>query len=82
MQAQAAGRPAIAFAGGGALDTVMDSVTGLLFREPTGASLVETVRRFDDSHFNPTTIRSFASRFDTQVFKQKLEAFIQDKVTR
>ena len=82
VQAQAAGRPVIAFAGGGALDTVMDGVTGLLFREPTGASLGEAVRHFDDGHFNSTTIRAFASRFDTQVFKQKLAAFVQDKMTR
>ena len=34
VQAQAAGRPVIAFAGGGALDTVVDGVTGLFFREP------------------------------------------------
>jgi len=78
VQAQAAGRPVIAFAGGGALDTVMDSVTGLLFREATVQSLMDAVRRFDDAHFNPTTVREFASRFDTPVFKRKLRAFIED----
>ena len=82
VQAQAAGRPVIAFAGGGALDTVMDGVTGLLFREATASSLADAVRCFDDSRFNSTTIRKFASKFDTQVFKQRLEAFIEDKVTR
>lgn len=82
VQAQAAGRPVIAFAGGGALDTVMEGVTGVLFREPTASSLADAVRHFEDGPFNPTTIRTFASKFDTQVFKQRLEAFIQDKVTR
>ena len=82
VQAQAAGRPAIAFAGGGALDTVMDGVTGLLFRQPTGASLAEAVRRFDDSQFDPATIRQFALQFDTQVFKQQMAAFIENKTKR
>jgi glycosyltransferase involved in cell wall biosynthesis len=82
VQAQAAGRPVIAFAGGGALDTVMDSVTGVLFREPTASSLADAVRRFDDAHFNPTTVREFALRFDTQVFKRKLRAFIEGMTWR
>ena len=81
VQAQAAGRPVIAFAGGGALDTVMDGATGLLFRQPTASSLADAVRRFDETRFNPTTIREFALRFDTQVFERKLHAFIED-VTR
>jgi glycosyltransferase involved in cell wall biosynthesis len=79
VQAQAAGRPVIAFAGGGALDTVMDSVTGLFFHEPTTPSLADAVRRFDDSLFNPATICEFASRFDTLVFRRKLESFISER---
>jgi glycosyltransferase involved in cell wall biosynthesis len=80
--AQAAGRPVIAFAGGGALDTVMDSVSGLLFRQPTASSLADAVRHFDDSQFDPAAIRQFALRFDTQVFKQQVAAFIEDKTKR
>jgi glycosyltransferase involved in cell wall biosynthesis len=77
VQAQAAGRPVIAFAGGGALDTVMDGVTGLFFHEPTPQSLAAAVCRLEDHCFDPAVIRSFAQRFDTQVFKQKLNEFIQ-----
>ena len=77
VQAQAAGRPVIAFAGGGALDTVQHGLTGLFFREPTPQSLADAVRNFDDSHFNPLVIREFALRFDTQVFKRELTEFIQ-----
>ena len=77
VQAQAAGRPVIAFAGGGALDTVADGVTGSFFREPTSQSLAAAVRSFDDSHFNPAAMREFALRFDVQVFKQRLAAFVE-----
>ncbi len=75
-EAGAAGRPVIAFAGGGALDTVVEGLTGLFFHEPTAHSLTDAVRRFDDDHFNPAAIREFALRFDTQVFKHKLQTFI------
>ncbi len=82
VQAQAAGRPVIAFAGGGALDTVQDGVTGLFFCEPTWQCLADAVRRLDDAQFNPTAIREFALRFDTQVFKRKLSTFVQETVNR
>jgi len=78
VQAEAAGRPVIAFAGGGALDTVVDGVSGLFFHEPRPASLAETVRCFDDDHFDPAAIRQFALQFDTQVFKHKLGMFIEE----
>jgi glycosyltransferase involved in cell wall biosynthesis len=77
VQAQAAGRPIIAFAGGGVLDTVTEGVTGVLFREPTPPSLAAAVRSFNDSRFHPATIREFALRFDTRVFKRKLSEFIR-----
>lgn len=77
VQAQAAGRPVIAFAGGGALDTVVDGVTGLFFREPAPSSLADAVRRLDDVRFEPAAIREFALRFDTQVFKRKMSDLVE-----
>jgi glycosyltransferase involved in cell wall biosynthesis len=82
VQAQAAGRPVIAFAGGGALDTVQAGVTGQFFHAATWPSLAEAVRQFDDARFDPAVIREFALRFDVQVFKRKLQAFVQDKAQR
>lgn len=43
---------------------------------------MDAVHRFDNSLFNTATIREFALKFDTQVFKHKLGAFIHDKVIR
>ncbi|NLS76115.1 MAG: glycosyltransferase family 4 protein, partial [Chloroflexi bacterium] len=45
VEAQAAGRPVIAYAGGGALDTVLDGETGILFRDKTPEALAEAVMR-------------------------------------
>jgi glycosyltransferase involved in cell wall biosynthesis len=82
VQAMAAGRPVVAFAGGGALDTVVEGVTGAFFREATAASLAATIRAFDDDCFKPAAIRHYAERFDTNVFEQTLPAFIAEKLNQ
>jgi glycosyltransferase involved in cell wall biosynthesis len=79
VQAQAAGRPVIAYAGGGALDTVQDGVTGVHFREPTVASLKEALLRFQSLRFDPREQCAAAAKFDTSVFVQQLGAFVGEK---
>lgn len=68
LEAMASGRPAIAFGRGGALETVIDGATGMLFDEQTPDSLVEAIKRFDTMSFDPVTLRSHAERFSTQRF--------------
>jgi glycosyltransferase involved in cell wall biosynthesis len=77
LEAQAAGRPAIAYAGGGALDTIIEGETGAFFREPTAKSLAETVRNFDHTKFDSVRIRQHALKFDTEVFKKQLAEFVE-----
>jgi glycosyltransferase involved in cell wall biosynthesis len=79
VEAQAAGRPVIAFAGGGALDTVVEGVTGTFFHGQSPQALAEAVRSFDEARYDPAVIREHAERFDTAVFKQQLRQFIQEK---
>lgn len=79
VQALAAGRPVIAYAGGGALDIVQDGVNGVLFYEQTEAALCEAIERFSKIKFDSETIRRSAEKFDTAVFKEKLTAFIAEK---
>ncbi|MGC8786026.1 MAG: glycosyltransferase [Anaerolineae bacterium] len=79
LEAQAAGRPVIAYAGGGALETVVEGKTGLFFHEPTPESLMEAVQRFDDVSFDPAAIREHALHFDRAVFQQKFADFVRTK---
>ncbi|MDE3090601.1 MAG: glycosyltransferase [Chloroflexota bacterium] len=72
LEANACGRPVIAFAGGGALETTVAGVTGEFFREPKVESLADVVRAFDDRKYDPQVIRRHAERFGVSVFKQKL----------
>jgi len=76
VEAMAAGRPVIAYARGGALDTVLDGVTGTFFPEPTTGSLAEAVRRFDALTFDSAAIRAHAEQFDTAVFKDQISAWV------
>lgn len=77
VEAMAAGRPVIAFAAGGALDSVVEGVTGTFFHEQESDALVEAVRRSFGMSFDPETIRAHAMQFDTGVFKARLQAFIE-----
>jgi glycosyltransferase involved in cell wall biosynthesis len=79
VQAMAAGRPVIAFAGGGALDTVIAGRTGLLFSEQTVESLAEAVQAFDERCFDPAEIRRHAETFDVSVFERRLVEFVNEK---
>ncbi len=76
VEAMAAGRPVIAYGRGGALDTVVDGVTGTFFPEPTAASLAEAVRRFDTLDLDTAAIRAHAQQFDTGVFKNKIDDWV------
>lgn len=77
VQAEAAGRPVIAYRGGGALDTVVDGVTGTFFDEQTVDSLVRVMADFDARRYDPEVIRQHALQFDTTIFKQQIDSFIK-----
>jgi glycosyltransferase involved in cell wall biosynthesis len=79
VEAQAAGRPVIAFAGGGALESVVDGKTGLFFREQTAESLVEALRRLASMRFDPAEIRANAERFSEDVFRARLGEFVEQR---
>jgi glycosyltransferase involved in cell wall biosynthesis len=81
VRAQAAGRPVIAYGGGGALDTVIEGETGTFFSEMTPEALAKVVREFDAANIDPQACVRNAMRFDAGVFKGQLSEFI-DKVTR
>jgi len=92
IEAQACGRPVIAFARGGALETVMggfpadsyvpESSTGVFFPEQSAESLAEAVRFFEsnETRFSPAFIRRHAERFDVSRFKAEMRAFINLKM--
>ena len=77
VQAQAAGRPVIAFGGGGALDTVIPGETGELFKEMTVDSLARAMQTFDARAYDVAALRTHAERFDTQIFNRQIASYVE-----
>lgn len=79
VEAQAAGCPVITYGSGGALETVIDGVTGLLFPEQSAASLVEAVRRFEDlaDTFHCHDMLENAQRFSKERFVGSFGEFVK-----
>jgi glycosyltransferase involved in cell wall biosynthesis len=76
VESQAAGRPVIAHRGGGALETVLDGVTGC-FWSGGPSELASAVLRFDDAAVDPERCIRNASRFDASSFRRGLLAEIE-----
>jgi glycosyltransferase involved in cell wall biosynthesis len=83
LEAAAAGRPTIALARGGALETMMgldatDAPTAVFFEEQSVEALVEAIARFEHAadRFEAKALRARAESFDRSVFKQKLGDYI------
>lgn len=72
LEAMASGRPVIAYAGGGALETVADRVSGLLFAEQTEASLRDALKQFASLRFEAAACRAQAEKFSIQNFQQRV----------
>jgi glycosyltransferase involved in cell wall biosynthesis len=77
LEAQAAGRPVIAFGRGGSLETV-NAETGLFFEEQTAQSLVDAVKRFDrwEYDFSPAKARAHAQQFEKARFLRQMRSAI------
>ena len=72
-----AGRPVVAYAAGGALDTVVDGITGRLFSPQTEDALADRLATFDPADFDPRTMRAHALRYDTRSFQEAISAYVE-----
>lgn len=79
VEAQGCGTPVIAYGKGGALETVLNGKTGVLFGEQTTTSLIDAVKRFESlvSSFDKQIIRSNAERFEVGRFRYDFNALLE-----
>jgi glycosyltransferase involved in cell wall biosynthesis len=71
VEAQACGRPVVAFGEGGALETVEEGVSGVFFREHTAESLRDALKREAGISWDPSAIRRRAERFSEERFQRE-----------
>lgn len=80
VEAQACGRPVVALGRGGALETVIDGETGVLFDDPTPESLAGALDTAASVSFDSTRIRRHAERFSRERHVQELRRLIEDTI--
>ena len=87
VEAQACGAPVIAFAAGGATETVIPiggtaPPTGVWFGEQTPDCLADAIERFekDRGNFDPQALRRHALRFRASRFAEEVFAFVQEVI--
>jgi glycosyltransferase involved in cell wall biosynthesis len=82
LEAQACGAPVIALGRGGALDTVVDGVTGVLFpADVDGRSvdlLANALQSFDPDRFDPGALRDHAVTFSAESFRARFTATVAE----
>lgn len=76
LESMACGTPVIAYRAGGALETVIDGVTGCFFDEPTAEDVKKTLLSFDHKKYSKENCRTHASKFSKSQFEQQLYAQI------
>jgi glycosyltransferase involved in cell wall biosynthesis len=72
IEANAAGKPVVALAKGGALETLEDSVTASFFHEQRPDDVLAAIRRSDTIDTEPAVIASYARRFSQQAFRERM----------
>lgn len=79
LEAQACGKPVIAFAKGGALET-LTAETAVFFKNQSAPGLIEAINEFEtkESAYDPQIIRNNSLRFDRKKFKEKIKSFIEE----
>ena len=72
------GRPVIAYASGGARETIVEGVTGTFFGEPEPATLADAVRDFDDAAIAPDACARNADRFSVARFQRQIRLAVEE----
>ncbi|MBJ6359788.1 glycosyltransferase [Paenibacillus sp. MAHUQ-46] len=82
LEANACGRPVIAFRGGGALDTIREGLNGLFFDRQTPDSLKMALERLEGERWNQEIIREYARGFNEQRFIAELRQRIEQTLDK
>jgi glycosyltransferase involved in cell wall biosynthesis len=78
VEAQACGRPVVALGRGGALETVVDGVTGLHVAADTPGAFADALTRLESLSFDPAAARAHALRFARARFEEQITRVIDD----
>jgi glycosyltransferase involved in cell wall biosynthesis len=78
LEAQACGRPVVALARGGAIETVVPDTTGVLVAELSAEAFASAITRVQELRFDPTVVRQHAERFGRERFGDEMETLVRE----
>ena len=79
LEAQASGRPVIAYGVGGVLETVRPGKTGIFFARQDAASLLAAIEAFESQNWESAACRDHAARFGEERFRREILAFLDER---
>ncbi|MCX6765969.1 MAG: glycosyltransferase, partial [Candidatus Moranbacteria bacterium] len=82
IEAMASGRPIIAFRGGDIPEHMEEGKMGIFFDNQTAEDIIEAVKKFRDSDYNPHYIRSKSLQFDREIFKSKIKSYLERELEK
>lgn len=80
VEAMSFGKPVIALAQGGVLESVVDGKTGLFFKKPSVESLVKAIKKLKSLTFKPEDCIKQAKKFSKERFKKEIKEFVKEKL--
>jgi glycosyltransferase involved in cell wall biosynthesis len=81
LEINAAGRPVVAFAGGGALETIVEGLNGVFFQNRDVESLIGAMDRLEATTWDSQAIRKHAEKYDVSIFQQRILSFLNSCLT-
>lgn len=85
LEANASGRPVIAYGKGGVLETMIpytnnaSKATAVFFNEQTADALSNAISEYENLSFDPLFIRTHAEKFDEKVFIGEIQSYVNKK---
>lgn len=77
LEAQAFGKPVVAYARGGAAETIKNGHTGILFKEQSVEALIKAINRLESTSFEPEKCRQNAAHFSKNRFKREFNKYLE-----
>jgi len=82
VEANAAGKPVVAFAGGGALETLQEGVSGAFFSRHEPDAVLDAIARSDQIDASPEAIARLALRFSPDRFRTRMLEVVERAAAR
>lgn len=82
LEANACGKPVVAYRAGGALDTVIEGKNGLFFKQQTPECLAASILQSREVDWDPDAIRAHAEKFRPEVFHRNMAEFVDEVASK